>query len=76
MKICTTQGIWIYWRDDAWKWQYELQLFEFEMMEFSSSDLLPIIIVEKKKEKKEKEFLNKLYNIRVIMKLISVIGTR
>lgn len=51
-------------------------MFEFEMMEFSSSDLLPIIIVEKKKEKKEKEFLNKLYNIRVIMKLISVIGTR
>lgn len=51
-------------------------MFEFEMMEFSSSDLLPIIIVEKKKEKKEKEFLNKLYNIRVIMKLIPVIGTR
>ena len=51
-------------------------MFEFEMTEFSSSDLLPIIIVEKKKEKKEKEFLNKLYNIRVIMKLIPVIGTR
>lgn len=51
-------------------------VFEFEMMEFSSSDLLPIIIVEKKKEKKEKEFLNKLYNIHVIMKLIPVIGTR
>lgn len=29
-------------------------MFEFEMVEFSSSDLLPIIIVEKKKRKKGK----------------------